>query len=431
MLDKIFSIKNTTVGNRKYKVITIFGLKIKFHIHNAHKIFKKVQKNYSKVLINLKKNALKRKIRVVFIVSENSKWGYQSLYELFEKSEKFEPIILISLLTSVHKGLDKTRNNSKENYEFFTSRGMNVEYLYKNEKYINLRKFKPDVVFYEQPWDLPEKYMPQNVSNYALTFLCPYSYAVLDDMYIVYNNKFHKYLYKYLIEHELNLKRYVAFDKDAEKVCYVTGYPKMDVYFDNYQGVSPVWRDPDKIKVIYAPHHSFDKKLNLATFQQNYQYILDLAKSHPETTWIFKPHPRFKFAVMKVGIMSEKEIDEYIDEWAQIGVVYTQGDYMDILRSSDVMITDCASFLAEYLPTKKPLIRLINKDGISLNELGEKVSSEYYKSYNNETLGQIFNEVIINKNDYMKGKRLKLIDEVFDYNTTAAQKIFDYINNLT
>ena len=124
-------------------------------------------------------------------------------------------------------------------------------------------------------------------------------------------------------------------------------------------------------------------------------------------------------------------LKKYAEINAKIDTVYTQGEYMDIIRSSDVMITDCASFLAEYLPTKKPLIRLINKDGISLNELGEKVSSEYYKSYDNDMLSQIFNEVVIKNNDYLKEKRLKLIDEIFDYKTPAAQKIFDYIKSLT
>ena len=77
------------------------------------------RKYYQKTLKKIRNK--KGKIKVGFIVSENCKWTYQSLYDLFQKSEKFEPIILITLLTSVHNGVDKTRYNSKENYDFFTN----------------------------------------------------------------------------------------------------------------------------------------------------------------------------------------------------------------------------------------------------------------------------------------------------------------------
>ena len=421
-LKNIFSVANDSIDGVPLKIIKILGIQLKIDLLNRRNI----EKNYEKIIKKLRKKVKTQKIKVAFLVSENSKWGYQSLYDLFAKSDIFEPIVLITLLTSVHEGRDTTRNNTQENYEFFKNRGMNVDYLYKNNKYRSLERFKPDIVFYEQPWDIERKYRPRAVSKYALTAYCSYSYEILDDTDNYFNN-FHGYLYKYFIEHELNHKRYINYSSLAENNCVIVGYPKLDAYLKPMKAVHPAWKEPEKIKVIYAPHHSFDNSLKLATFDKNHDFILKLAKSHPETTWIFKPHPRLKFALMKMNLMTEAEIDKYYEEWGKIGTVYAQGDYIDIFKSSDAMITDCLSFLAEYLPSQKPLIRLINPASKSLNELGEKVVSEYYKAHNDRELEEIFKEVVLNKNDYNKSQRYNLIKEIFDSNNSSASKIYNYL----
>ena len=65
--------------------------------------------------------------------------------------------------------------------------------IYKDGKYIDLEEFKPDIVFYEQPWGLPRRYKPYYVSKFALTFYLPYGFSMLD--YIGdYNRNFHCHL---------------------------------------------------------------------------------------------------------------------------------------------------------------------------------------------------------------------------------------------
>ncbi len=385
----------------------------------------KTQKHYKKVLKRIqKKRNNGKKIKVVFIVSENQKWGYQTLYELFEKSDVFEPLVLISLLIGVHKGLDKTRINSQENYDFFKSRNMNVEYLYENNQYKKLKSFEPDIVFYEQQWGLPDVYKPKNVSKYALTCFCSYGYETLD-ISGNYLNDFHGFLFKYFIEHQLNFDRYKKYSPIAEKNCLVTGYPKLDDYI-KYSKKS----QEEKMRIIYAPHHSFDNSLKLATFEKNANYILDLAKKHPETIWIFKPHPRLKYALLINDIMTEEEVNDYYSQWEKIGKIHTQGNYIEDFVNSDLMITDCLSFLAEYLPSKNPLIRLINDKSMHLNSLGDIIVSEYYNVHSNSELDAIFNEIIINKNDYKRENRLKLINTVFDSEIPASLKIYEYLLNI-
>ena len=135
--------------------------------------YKYCTKNYKNILQKLRNEIKTRPLKVIFLVRENQKWTYKSLYEQFEKSEHFEPLVLVSILTLAHKGKDKTRNNLDENYKFFKSQGLNVDYAYKNGKYINLKEFNPDIVFYDQQWDLPTIHKPHRVSDFALTMYCP------------------------------------------------------------------------------------------------------------------------------------------------------------------------------------------------------------------------------------------------------------------
>ena len=425
-ISSIFSIKNKKTDEKYSKRITILG--IKFSIRLADK--KTVFKNYSKVLRRLQKQYKKKKIKVIFLIRENQKWTYHSLYKLFEASPYFEPLILLTVLTSVHCGKDNTRDTLEENYKFFKSRGYNVDYLYKDGKPLSLKKFKPDIVFYDQPWELFGQYTPLRVSKYALTCFCSYSFEILNDK-DNYFKGFHSLLYKYFIEHELNLQRYITYSEVAEKNCVTTGYPKLDQYFDKKSiDCTKYFKEPEKIKIIYAPHHSFDNSLQLATFMQNGKFILELAKKSPETTWCFKPHPRLKFALLKMNFMSMQEIEEYYKEWSTIGKIYDKGDYIDLFKASDLMITDCLSFLAEYLPSKKPLIRLINPKAKPLNELGEKVVSQYYFSHSNDELRELFNQIAIKSDDYKINNRISLINNIMNTQQTAAENIFNKINSL-
>ena len=90
IIDKIFPFLNK---NKKTSVPTA----------------EEVQLSYKKKLAELSEKIKTDKIRIAFLVRENQKWAYQSLYEIFEKDDRFEPVVLISLLILSHKGKDKTR----------------------------------------------------------------------------------------------------------------------------------------------------------------------------------------------------------------------------------------------------------------------------------------------------------------------------------
>ena len=385
------------------------------------------QRRYKKIITQLK---LKERLRVIFLVTENSKWCYQSLYDYMNKSDKFEAIVLISVLTSVHNKVDKTRNSLEDNYNFFKLRKINVDYAYSNGNYIDLKEFDPDIVFYEQPWDLPKIHKPINVSKFALTCYCDYGLELVEDK-DNYKTNFHYLLYKFFVDNINNISRYKDYIKGASNNCFALGYPKLDVYHENNNiKLENIWLEPQKIKIIYAPHHSFENDgLQFATFKDNGHFMLEFAKLHPETTWVFKPHPRFKFALIKNNIMTEQEVDKYYDEWLKIGKICTQGDYFDIFKTSDLMITDCCSFLGEYLPTLKPIIRLTIQNSMQLNNFGETIVNACYQTFTKQDFINIYDKIIKDKKDYLLEKRLEIASTMLDFNKKSSDKICKEILN--
>ena len=420
---KIFDYR---VNNEKI-IVNFLGIKISIKV--GQKLNRKIcHCNYKKVLIKLQKDIKKRPLKVIFLVAENSKWGYQSLYDLFNKSEYFNPTIILNVLKETHTSTNNIDNRCslEENYMFFKTRGMNVEYGYKNDNWLDLSAFLPDIVFYEQPWQLPDIYKPLNLSKKYLTCYLPYGLPLMD-YWGDYNKKFHPFLWREFIDSKYTYERLTEYAGYKIENMVEVGYSKLDKYIEKKSVNINIWKSPEKYKIIYAPHHSFDKKINCSTFIENGNFILNLAKRHPETTWIFKPHPRLKYALIKNNIMTEKEVEEYFKEWEEIGTVYTQGDYFDIFKTSDLMVTDCCSFLGEYLPTGKPVIRPIHAGALPLNKLGEKIVEGYYNVNNNEELENTLIDLIKNKNDYKKEIRQNTIPEIIDFKEKSAQKIYNYI----
>ena len=384
-----------------------------------------IKNNYKKVLKKLQnKYKNKEKIKVGFLVSERQKWNCQSIYDKMIKSKEFEPIVLLTSLNGLNK---KEKNKElKLNADFFDKLNIKYNLVYRNSKYLKINDI--DILFYQQPWEVSFIQDTISTSKNSLTFYIPYSIIQYDTPQELSSGIMIKECKNFLI----NIFKITTITKTygdnvlkkiSNKIEYIsTGHPKLDVYYNDNKKYENKY-------IIYAPHHSFSG-LGFATFQWNGKFILDFAKQYKELNWIFKPHPNFKRAIINANIMTEKEVDNYFKEWEKIGQVYNSGNYFDLFKNSKCLITDCGSFLVEYFPTKKPVIFL--NSGTERNKtLTQDIVKTYYDSKNIEELKKNLNDVVLNNNDYMKEKRLNLLEKNKDiFNQDASQNIINYIKDI-
>ena len=125
--------------------------------------------------------------------------------------------------------------------------------------------------------------------------------------------------------------------------------------------------------------------------------------------------------------MTDEEIETYWNEWNKISLVYESGDYLDLFSRSYAMITDCGSFLTEFLMTEQPVIHPVSETCAGYNPGTEKIVKSYYQAHNLEELEKYLEEIILKKNDPRKNERLAVIDELGLKNNYCAKNILEDI----
>lgn len=399
-----------------------FKYEIKSILDNNHKIY---NAKYNKILKKLRQKAKTQKIRVMFYVTETTKWNLQLLYDAMRESSIFEPFVVVSTRPKYY-----SEEKYKYNLDFFKKRCDNVKIGYDvlSNKSIDLRSFYPDIIFYQQPWDLCSfnDQKIQYTRQFALTCYCPYPISEAPETLTTNIRWFHSSLWKHFIFNEEIAKQYnKTFGYKKSHNLVITGHPKLDVYKD-----ININNHTSKNYVIYAPHHAYSfSPHKYATWDWNGHFILSYAKKHPEVNWLFKPHPDFKLATwFNAKLTTKEEIEEYCDEWKKIAHYYDDGDYFSLFNDSKCLITDCGSWLTEYLPSKKPVIHLRSKIATGYSDTNNKIMPYYYQAWNLEELEKHLDNVVLNNLDPMLEKRLELIKELKLDKYDATQNI---INHLT
>ena len=399
-------IFNFNIGNIKNKL-----LRFKYFLH----------------VLKLRFIAKFRKIKVAFLFFETEKFlSLKNLYKEFEKSPHFEPIFYLTCSSVTWK--NRTQEEFMEiNSKLLDRENIKYEKIYdvENDEFLPIENFKCDIIFYHQPWGIQGTQALMRAAKFALIYYVPYCFYSLKSKDNYYK-WFHEKVWKYFVETQYHKEEYRRLYN--AKNCVAVGSTKLD----NYRNLDV--QKPNKKVVIYSPHHSIEPNSihRAGTFLDNGEFILEFAKKHPEIYWIFRPHPSLPDRLIKIGAKTKEEIEQYYSEWEKLGRVSMGGDnYYEDFVISDCLITDCISFLSEYLPTENPVLHLIKepqKD--EYNDILKKITDSYYKIYNNEELEKIFNEVVLDGKDYLKEKRIENIKYLMiDENKTTAQKIVEYIEN--
>ncbi len=384
----------------------------------------KVQENYQKTLKKLSKN---NKHNVVFLVNEISKWKYQSLYDAMKNTQNYNPIVALTI-ADIQKNLDieNKKNIIENNEKFFKNKGIEtvIKYDLEENKALSLNDLEPDIVFYQQPYNLPKIQSPEVVSKFAITGYVPYYLPDYRNLELDCEWDFHHKVFRFYVlneelkqEYETHLKAINEFNGNFKAV----GHTMLDL-FAQKQNIE------NKGYVIYAPHWSIaqagnENNINISTFDQNGLEILEFAKNHPEINWAFKPHPTLKTALKRIG-WTDESIENYYNEWEKIALVSYDSDYVDLFLSSKAMITDSGSFLLEYFVTGKPLIHLISESATNMpyKQLNKYFNS-FYKVYSNQELEECLSEIILRNQDSKFDERKKLLETSNFSKENAAQNI--------
>ena len=401
---------------------------------------RKVRKNHQKTLVQIRK---KEKIKVAFFLIHKSVWKYEGVYKLMEQDYRFKPVVVVC--PHIVYGEENMLHDMRTAYSSFKKRGYNVIKTLKEEtnEWLDVKKeIKPDIVFFTNPHKLTrDEYY---INNYLDTLTCyvPYGIMTANIQETQYNQLFHNLIWRCFYETTVHKNMAEKYARNKGENVIVTGFPMCDVFLDKNHKFPDGWKIKDrKIKrIIWAPHHTIEnneKELAYSNFLSDYNFMIDICRHYKGRIQIaFKPHPILKLKLFKHKDWGKDKTEAYFETWknSENGQLEESG-YIDLFLSSDAMILDSISFMAEYCYTGKPSLFLVRDNTIEkkFNEFGEKVFSLMYKSYNNADIMNFIDKIVLKEQDALEKERQDFIEKYLKppKNKTACENVFNHITNGT
>ena len=397
-------ISKQKIKNALPWLLPFYKAAYRFSYNNIARIVKKRHYQLSKKLTGIyRQNA--RKIRIGFLVTENEKWCCQSLFDKLRGHSQFEPVLLLSSLVS--NDLYQKQEKFYKNRTFFQKTcGQIIEvYNPQQDRFISLKSLNIDILFYQQPWQISRKQNILATSKFALACYIPYCFE--DGIVMLHRNfyNFHNLLFREYVNHPFIERDYIQAGLSKKSVKAV-GWPKLEPYLET--------NNNQKKYVIYAPHHAIEPdSIRLGTFAWNGHFMLEYAKAHPEFNWIFKPHPRCKVSFLAEGLFKDRQaLEDYYNQWATLGITCETGNYIDLFKQTRCLITDCSSFLVEFLPTEQPVIHLRRHDEETAAKIAKQIINSYYPVFDLATLKRTLHTVLEKGEDPMRQARLDKLREL-------------------
>lgn len=460
---KLFSIYQ----ENNHKVFNFLGIKFK---KRSFTIFSKnIQKNLTnikdaqqvfnyQIMNKIKESELKakikegKKVKVFFLIAQPSKFGMETVYEAMMESDLFEPYIY-SVYYDKNTSLDKNLQKQCDiNYSYWKERGYRVINGYdENYNPIPLYEHEPDIIFITDPVMFGFSSFKNHIFNWHyLTCYVPYGLSIMEDVPYHFNFMSINEMWKVFAPTRFDYKSFINKSLTYGLNAVYFGYPEFDSYDKKInENQIPQKINNDKPTVIYAPHWSIKDygRNNISTFHLYSTYFLDLLKKYPEINFVFKPHPRLLPRLYDLiddkTIMSPKEYQDYIDEWnsAPNGLVLGEVDYIELFKKSSALITDCGSFIGEYLYSHNPCIYLVNPELRHFgktkssylekySEYGQDILKTYYICKNQKEIQDNFENVVIKNIDAKKEDREAVLKKYSDYIGTSGKSIVEYLNKI-
>ena len=360
----------------------------------------------------------KDKIKIAFVTPNSAEWCGDELYNLFANNERFETTLFLSQRLNRRKN-ELLRKDFLHGVEQFKSRGLNILPLDKHDAKIPAQ----DVLIFLTPYFvmLPYALRPKNITAKTLITHIPYSFSISVRKNAFYNGAIFHISWKIFFSSVIALNM-----QDKKSIIGMprglySGYPRIDIFFDKAPDFHFDWKmaRPDAKKIIYAPHWSINGVTNYATFQWNCKFMYEFAKAHPEISWVVKPHPALFFsAVTEKVFPTSAAFENYLKQWNDLpnAQVYTGAYYQTIFATSDGMIHDSGSFIAEYQFVNKPMI-FLTREGEKFNDLGKAILNVSYlvDGKDLDGIAALMQKVFIDGEDTKSAERKKVFDKYLNY----------------
>ena len=373
-----------------------------------------------------------RPLRVGFVVCESAKWGLGSVLDALRATPGIE-VGFYTALSDVALRMDPParRADYARQRAFFAGLGPIWGALYDatRDRLAPLSVIDCDLVFIQQPWGMQD--LPRRLAGRVRCAYVHYGMPVISNDAMQFGlPDFHPWLWRHYVPTETHAEA-VAGDGPRPERLRVTGHPKFDAYRPPAPPRAAVtaWPnagEPTRKRVVFAPHHALEPgSLGLGTFAWSGAAMLALARRHARVDFLLRPHPNMALGLQRSGVMTPPEWEAWKAAWAALpnAALFEHAPCWEVFRTSDAMVTDSGSFLAEYLPTGRPLIRLERKGAAPLNGFGARLAPAFYRTGDAAGLERLFADVVLAGKDPLRKPREEATALLVPFDRPAAALI--------
>jgi hypothetical protein len=373
------------------------------------------------------------RIRVLFAVHFIEVWSnIEPVYRAMAASDDFEPIVVSHAYDFTGEGF----GGEDRVHEHLEERG--VPHLrwgamdaWPSENFI--RYMAPDVIFRQTPYEMSSP-DPLRTAYLGIARLCyvPYNLYVADVSDSSVNHEYLLACWRVFAINDSNKRYFAQHSKVGDTRVVVTGLPKLDVIRDMTEtgGEWPVRSDQRRFRILWAPHHSVTTDwLGFGTFPNVYKDMLAWAREDESVEIVLRPHHLTFGKLVSSGVMTQAEVDLFLNEWEALPntAIDDKANCAYTFGASDVLVTDGVSFLAEYIPTNKPLIFLDSGVQTGLTELGAESRSVAYSVSDVAAAQDFVAKLRADGHDPHAAARAAMISKLMPSPGGAAQAILDEI----
>ena len=381
---------------------------------------------------------LKHHVNVMIIASSMGMWRFDEFCRQVLKDSSFSLLVVIKPFLSYIESEQENETKRLTNY----LSGSNIPFVVvdngDNAFRLIKQRFKPDLIFYPQPYGGAYGDETDWSSNMdCLLCYLPYSLHLTSLNWCI-NTDYHNLAWRQYQPSKLH-----AEESAKKTVCkgdnvVIAGEPRHDDF--QTPAVGAPWNKLDdglvRKKLIWAPHFQImgDQVMNRMDFLRISGLMIKIAEMYSDSLQIaFKPHPRLKTSLYRHQEWGKKKTDEYYAMWASMkNTQLEEGEYVDLFKTSDALIHNCGSFTGEYLYLKKPVAYVtmdVESIKAPMHEFGKRCVDSHYIVSDDKEIIAFIEDVVIGGNDTMREFRQGIYDMqmVPPNNSSVAENIVNDI----
>lgn len=371
-------------------------------------------------------------VRVCFVQQDPNCWNKsKALYDLLNQDKRFE----VSLLCVP----DPFDPDTSSTYRFFSERGYKAidarigdgpwDTQTNQGQWFDLQSLAPDYLFYQQPYNayLPISYRSNVVYKYAKICHTPYGFALIKELLGCMARDFCRCVYRTYsvseLERDFNIRRFpLSHRLKLRKTVYYSPLVFANFFQERHKESSSWNFSKNSFRAIWTPRWTTNEKLGGSNFFRYKDVLPAYAAANPDVDILFRPHPMAFDAFVRLGQMTQQEVDEYIRSCNSRPntAIDTAKNYDATFWQSSVLVSDISAVVVEYFVTGKPIIFCpTEKRGSTYLSNFEKICSSCYIANNQEELTGYLDQ-LKQGIDPLAQKRTQVIRELFGEDPTQA-----------